>query len=87
MVKSYTPPHPSSLSPLLRLLPDIGCVTDLEKLIPSLFARIEKVRTLRRSGSKDSLPSSRERRVSAEEVMLRNVLEWLDVSVEDEKVK
>lgn len=68
-------PDPFSLSPLLSLLPSCGSISRLESLVPSLFARHEKVVSLKEQAqSKES-----ERRFSLEEAMLRQILDWLTV--------
>ncbi|MCX6115592.1 MAG: hypothetical protein NTV65_10335 [Proteobacteria bacterium] len=69
------PPDPFSLSPLLSLLPSCGNLTRLENLVSSLFARHEKVETLREEAKSKEL----ERRYTAEEAMLRQILDWLAV--------
>jgi len=69
------PPDPFSLSPLLALLPSCGTVSRLEGLMPSLFARHEKVLALRDRANDRDL----DRRLSAEEAMLRQLLDWLSV--------
>lgn len=69
------PLDPFSLSPLLSLLPSCGSISRLEPLVPSLFARHEKVLSLRDQNESKEL----ERRLSAEEAMLRQILDWLAV--------
>ena len=50
-------------------------MTRLENLVSSLFARHEKVETLREEAKSKEL----ERRYTAEEAMLRQILDWLAV--------
>jgi hypothetical protein len=70
------PPDPFSLSPLLALLPERGKLSRLEALASSLFARHEKVETLRAESTQKDL----ERRYAAEAAMLRQILDWLEVT-------
>jgi hypothetical protein len=69
------PPDPFSLSPLLSLLPQRGKLTRLETLVSSLFARYEKVETLR----SEAQERDTERRYAMESQMLRQILDWLAV--------
>jgi len=69
------PPDAFSLSPLIALLPVRGNLSRLESLVPSLFARHEKVETLRTEAPSKEL----ERRYSVESAMLRHILDWLAV--------
>ena len=69
------PPDPFSLSPLLSLLPSLGKISRLEALVSSLFARSEKVSALRAQAES----REQERRIAAEEAMLRQILDWLAV--------
>lgn len=78
-------PDGFSISPLLSLLPVHGKVTRLEALTSSLFARYEKVRNQLRDESQESLPRDVER-FTAEEAMLRQVLEWLEVTPREEDI-
>lgn len=64
-----------SLSPLLALLPSFGKPDKLEGLSASIFARHERVQAQKNSTTDDV--SSR--KFNAEEGMLRQVLEWLDM--------
>jgi len=73
--KLSSPPDPFSLSPLLALLPEEGSATRLNGLATSLFARHESVVALReRSDNKEI-----ERRCLVEGLMLRQVLDWLEM--------
>ena len=76
-------PESFSISPLLSLLPVQGKVTRLEALTSSLFARYEKVRNQLRDESETATQKDIER-YTAEETMLRQVLEWLDVTPREE---
>jgi len=77
----YSPPESFSLSPLLSILPVKGGVGELEKLTSSFYARYEKVTALKKNLGADEA-SETTRRVVAEEVMLKQILEWLSVSTE-----
>lgn len=78
----YSAPESFSLSPLLSLLPVKGVVGNLEKLTASFYARYEKVHAL-----KKSLGGERQgeawQRLTAEEGMLKQVLDWLAVSTNE----
>ena len=76
----FSTPEEFSVSPLLSLLPQMGSVGRLASLTPSLLARYEKVSGLHK-GLVDSADRSALKKVVAEEAMLRQVLEWLDVKV------
>ena len=76
----YSAPEEFSLSPLLSLLPQKGSVGKLAALTPSLLVRYEKVSELHKNMS-DAQDKSSLKKISAEEAMLRQVLEWLDVNV------
>ena len=76
----YAPPEEFSISPLLSILPQRGTVGKLAALTPSLLARYEKVSALHK-GLVDSPDRAALKKVVAEEAMLRQVLEWLDVKV------
>jgi len=66
------------MSPLLSLLPSIGKISELEKFSSSFFARAEKVGGLRKSLSADNTENLEViKRLSAEEDMLKVLLEWL----------
>ncbi len=69
--------------PLLALLPSYGKLSRLEALTSSLFARYENVVALQRGSSEIERDLSR--RLSAEESMLRQVLDWLQVKPEAEE--
>ena len=74
------PPDDFSLSPLLALLPKKGDAGKLSLLTTSLYARHEKVAALKKemgeSGDKNAA-----KKISAEEAMLRQVLEWLELNL------
>lgn len=74
----YSAPDAFSVSPLLSLLPVRGQTGKLESLSSSLYARYEKVAALKQ-GSSGAGNRDVERRLNAEEGMLRQVLEWLKV--------
>lgn len=71
-------PEQFSVAPLLSLLPKCGDVNKLQALLSSFFARYEKTRSMieevRNEEDRDAL-----RRCIAEEEMLREVLEWLQI--------
>lgn len=67
------PPESFSLSPLLALLPEMGDLARLESLVSSLYARQEKVESLRA----EATDKESERRYGVEAAMLRQILEWL----------
>lgn len=75
----YSRPDAFSISPFFSLLPVLGNVGKLEALSSSLFARYERVHE-RRDDMEES-DDNREllRRISAEEGMLRQVLDWLAI--------
>jgi hypothetical protein len=76
----FSIPDEYSSIPFLAVLPREGDVAELSRLIPSLYARYEKALSLKRSFQEtpgESIPT----RVKAEEEMLRNVLEWLNVGL------
>jgi hypothetical protein len=73
--KFSSPPESFGLSPLLALLPEEGSSSRLQALSSSLFARHEKVESLRGEAS----TKDQERRYGAEATMLKQVLEWLEV--------
>lgn len=72
----FSPPDSFALSPLLAILPSVGSVGRLEPLTASLFARYEKVTALKKdlAGGRDT---NNLNRLSAEEAMVKTVLEWL----------
>lgn len=74
-------PDAFSLNPLLALLPVRGDVSRLSGLTGSLFARYERVVSLQRETS-ESLSADVRRRMSVEEAMLKQLLDWLDVRPE-----
>jgi len=74
----YSRPDPFSLSPLLLLLPVKGKISKLEGLTSSLFARYEKVTTLQKDLEND-VPEGNYRRTGAEQLMLKQVLDWLSI--------
>jgi hypothetical protein len=74
--RTFLPPEPFARSPLLVLLPIRGKVGRLESLASSLYGRYEHV--LRLSREVDTgVEQETIKRWSAEESMLRLVLEWL----------
>lgn len=75
----FSNPEEFSLSPLLALLPVRGKVGRLEALTSSLFARYEKVASQLKEPETENSPELK-KRFSSEEAMLRQVLEWLEVS-------
>ncbi|NDC37153.1 MAG: hypothetical protein EBZ48_03770 [Proteobacteria bacterium] len=64
--------------PLLSILPSTGKLSQLEALTSSFFARYENVAALAASSS-DVEPEVA-RRLSAEEAMLSQVLDWLKMN-------
>ena len=66
-------PEAFSLSPLLSILPDGGNLYRLENLVSALYARQEKVESLRT----EAPDRESERRCAVEAAMLRQILEWL----------
>ncbi|MBX7137408.1 MAG: hypothetical protein K1X83_05440 [Oligoflexia bacterium] len=77
----FDPPEAFSLSPLLALLPQKGQLSKLETLSASLFARYERVTGLLGEIAAGSSPEL-ETRLSREQNMLRQVLEWLNIKPE-----
>jgi len=78
----YSRPDPFSLSPLLLLLPVRGKISRLESLTSSLFARYEKVSSLHKDSDGDSAEANY-KRTGAEQLMLKQVLDWLSIKPED----
>ena len=76
-----TAPDDFSVSPLLALLPRKGNAGKLSVLGSSLYARFEKVAGLRREIG-DSADKAAIKRLSVEEAMLRQVLEWLEMNIQ-----
>ena len=74
----FSPPDDFAIAPLLSLLPIRGKVGRLEALTSSLFARYEKVSSQLEESQGDS-SSVNSRKLSAEEAMLKQVLDWLEV--------
>ena len=74
-------PSAFSSNPLLCLLPSRGHVAKLESLTSSLFARYETVTSLQRE-MKSAQERDLQRAYAAEEAMLRQVLDWLDLKPE-----
>ena len=72
----YSPPEPFSLQPLLSFLPVKGSVTELRKTTSALYARYEKVAALKK-GLGDAPSGESSRHVAVEELMLRQILDWL----------
>lgn len=76
----YSAPEAFSISPLLALLPVKGQISKLSGLTASFYARYEKVRgLLAELGSADP---EMKRRLNAEFVMLKQVLDFLAVKPE-----
>ena len=75
-------PDTFSLNPLLALLPVRGDIGRLSGLTGSLFARYERVTSLQRETS-DGLTAEARRRMSVEEAMLKQILDWLEVRPEN----
>lgn len=78
----YSAPDPFSISPFLALLPVRGSVNELERMTNSLFARYEKVLAIKK-GLGAGVSAEMQRRVQAEELMLKQVLDWLSVNTEE----
>ncbi|MCO6431224.1 MAG: hypothetical protein J5J00_10215 [Deltaproteobacteria bacterium] len=74
----FSGPDDFSLSPLLTLLPVKGKLSRLDSLTSSLFARYEKVSGILKENPVGAAPESK-RRFLAEEAMLKQVLDWLEV--------
>ena len=69
----------SSGQPLLAIMPIQGRSAELKRLSSSLFARFEKVSALRSQLGEDA-PRESLRRIQAEEAMLKQILEWLEIN-------
>ena len=82
MVNRITGSDPFSLSPMLSLLPVGGNLSKLESFTSSLFARYEKVMSLLESEQISSGTESHQRLI-AEQNMLKQVLDWLNVRTEN----
>jgi hypothetical protein len=78
----YSPPESFSIAPLLALLPVRGKIGKLESLTSSLFARFEKVAALRADLGAE-VDRETVKRLTAEEAMLKQVLDWLAVTPEE----
>jgi len=78
----YSPPEAFALSPLLALLPVKGEISRLSPLTASLYARYEKVSVLLKE-AEDSVGVEMKKRLLAEQAMLRQVLDWLEVKPEE----
>ena len=72
-----SPPDPFSVHPLLAVLPSRGSLVRLEDFRSALFARYEGVQRGLQSAAQNQ---EIRRRLSAEEAMLRVVLEWLQLA-------
>jgi uncharacterized protein YPO0396 len=81
----YSRPDAFSLSPLLSLLPVQGKVGKLEALTSSLYARYERVAHMKKDIPPDEKNRDLQRRLTAEEAMLRQVLDWL--AIKPDKLK
>ena len=77
----YSPPDDFSLSPLLTLLPVEGKVSRLSSLTSSLFARYERVSGML-NDPQIIANTDTKHRYTAEEAMLKQVLDWLEVKPE-----
>lgn len=80
----YSNPDTFSTSPFLALLPESGSTQRLASLTSSLYARYEKVAALREAST--DLDVETRSRIQAEYSMLRHVLEWLEVNLEDDRM-
>ena len=69
-------PDPLTLLPMVTLLPRLGSVNDLESFRNSLYARREKVISLKASLEEDSTKESFQA-VNDEELMLKEALDWV----------
>ena len=78
--KLSSPIESFALSPLIAVLPSRGSLTRLDSLLSSLYARQEKVETMRGH----ALDKESERRLSVEGVMLHQILDWLAGRAEEE---
>jgi len=72
----YSLPDPCSLSPLIFLLPDLGSVNDLKQMTNAMFARYDKVKSAKKNLTSTE-NSSELKKLSCEELMLKDVLDWL----------
>lgn len=77
----FSPPDMFSQLPLVALLPIVGRVSGLPGLSTSLFARYEKVQNLRKELGSDA-DKAAFKRLTAEETMLKQVLDWLSANSE-----
>ena len=78
----FAPPDEFETLPLLALLPNPGRVSQLKKFTSSLYARFEKVNTMRESI--EGAQGEEHQRVRAEHAMLRHVLDWMELHAEEE---
>ncbi len=78
----FSSPDPFSISPFLALLPVKGSVNELRQMTSSLFARYEKVLIIKKNLGANAA-GDLQRRMLAEEGMLKQVLDWLSVHTED----
>lgn len=78
---AVSPPDDFSNSPFFAVLPVLGDTTKLPTLKTSLFARFENVTTLKKSVGPEDRATIK--KLQAEESMLRSVLEWLKVRVDE----
>lgn len=74
----FSAPEDFSISPLLQLLPVKSKVSKLKSLNSSLYARYEKVSAQIRD--LDGQVSGEHKNLIAEEIMLKQVLEWLEIT-------
>lgn len=82
---TFTKTDSFTLSPLLAVLPRQGEAKELQRLSASLFARFEKVRILERSLD-PLVDQGASGRITAEVGMLRQVLDWLSVRVDENDI-
>lgn len=75
----YSQPESFSLHPLLSFLPVKGDVSELRKMTASLYARYEKVAALKKGLGEDAVGEAYQR-IAAEELMLRQILDWLSTT-------
>lgn len=76
-------PDEFAQSPLLAILPAVGDPARLVELTSSLYARYESVTSLLRGV--ESEEGRAHERLSAEEAMLKKVLDWLNLTPGDER--
>lgn len=72
----YSPPDSFSVTPLLTLLPRGGDIRHLNSLVSSLYARYENVSMAQKELGENEPPEVR-KRLNAEQLMLKQVLDWV----------